>query len=181
MSSFIIASIQCVLVPVAVCAYIFYLILQRQQLKAPPQQIGDLFQLVGAKGSRIQNEAAVALSKLVQYDGAGTWPPRADHVNWPPALVPYRETYFEMVPLLSSAAASLDDHINNEIRKDFRAKMRTLLKQRISIKEVEDIMFMAELGGPGSLPRSAYNGFYSCVAVCRHMYRYFICATLMLI
>jgi hypothetical protein len=176
MSSHMITSIQFVFVPVAVCAYFVYLILQRRQPKAPPQQIGDLFRPEWAKDSNIQNEAAVALSKLVQYDGAGTWPPRSDHVNWPRALVPYRDTYFEMVPLLSSAAASLDDNINNAIREDFRTKMRKLLKQRIDIQEVEDIMFAAELGGPGSLPRSSYNGFYNCIAVCRHMYRYTILA-----
>lgn len=172
MSSSVITSIQFVLLLLAVCTYIVYLIPQRPQLRPLTQQIGELFRLRWTKDSKIQNEAAVALSKLIQYDGAGTWPPRADHVNWPPALVPYRDTYFEMVPLLSTAKASLDDHINNIIREDFRAKMRKLLKQRINIQEVEEIMAATELDGPGSLPRSALNGFYNCVAVCRHMYRY---------
>lgn len=180
MSSFVLSSIQFVLVPIAVCTYVVYLGLRRHQLKDPAQQVDNQFELGRDKNSEIQNVAAVALTKLVEYDGAGTWPPRTDHVNWPPALIPYRDTYFEMVPFLSSAAASLDDDINNKIRKDFRAQMRKLLKQGINIQEVEDIMFAAELGGPESLPRDAYNAFYNCVAVCRHMYRYSILTALLL-
>lgn len=179
MSPIMINSIQIMLFFLAVCTYIVYLILPRLQKRSSTQQNGDLSRLDWTEYSKIQNEAAVALLKLVQYDGAGTWPPRADHVNWPPALVPYRDTYFEMVSLLSSATASLDDHINNNRREDFRVKMRMLLKQKINTQEVEDIMVAAELGDPESLSRSAHNGFYNCVAVCRHMYRYSNLATLM--
>jgi hypothetical protein len=165
-------SVQLVVVMIAICAYIVYLVLQRQHLKAPPQRVDDPFGLRWNKDLELQNEAAVALCKLIQYDGAGKWPPRVDHDNWPPALVPYKEIYLEMIPLLSSPSVSLDDTINNDIRKRFRTRMSNLLQQRINTQEVEDIMFAAELGGPGSLPRSSYNGFWNCVALCRHMYRY---------
>ncbi|KAH6639607.1 hypothetical protein C7974DRAFT_135175 [Boeremia exigua] len=172
MSSSIVASLQFVLLFLAVCTYVVYLILQRPQPRSPTQELGARLGRDRSEDPKIQNEASFALSKLVHYDGAGTWPPRTDHINWPPALIPYRNTYFEMVPLLSSAAASLDDDTNIRIRNDFRIKMRTLLKQSINIQEVERIMVAAEMASPQSLSRSAYNGFYNCVAVCRHMYRW---------
>lgn len=166
-------SIQAVLLVLTVCTCVVYLTLQKPQPRCPT--LHNNTETTAPRWDdtlNAQNEVVIALSKLIQLDGAGTWPPRTDHVNWPPALVPYRDTYFEMAPLLSATRASLDDYQNRHVIERFRAKMRKLLEQRIDLEEVNNILIAAERGDPGSLPRSCYNAFYNCVAVCRHMYRY---------
>ncbi|KAK3337589.1 cytochrome P450 [Cercophora scortea] len=117
-------------------------------------------------------EVAVALSQLINDDGAGSWPPRADHDNWPLALRPYKEIYLEVVPYLSEPTVSLDDSINAERQSKFRDSMRKLLAERINISEVVAILGAVEKGDWSVLSRDSYNGFYSCIAVCRHAFRW---------
>ena len=123
---------------------------------------------------RSQHEAAYALADLCESDGAGEWPPKANHTAWPAALRPYKEVYLAMVPHLPAAKPSLDDSTNDQQRIMFRSRMRKLLAEKVSIFEVEEIMRAVEQGYWTALPQDAYNGFYSCVAVCRHAYRYVI-------
>lgn len=117
------------------------------------------------------HEVASVLWELVQKDGAGTWPPKANHDSWPMALRPYKDVYLEIVPLLSDAEPSLDDNVNNGRRNRYRALMRKLLTERVNISQVKEILESVEAGNWDVLPRDAYNGFYACVAVCRHAYR----------
>lgn len=116
-------------------------------------------------------ETASVLLELFDKDGAGAWPPKANHDLWPMPLRPYKDIYLELVPMLPAAEPSLDDNVNNERRNRYRSLMRKLLKERINIAEVEQIMAAVEAGNWDVLPRDAYNGFYACVAVCRHAYR----------
>ncbi|KAM7210852.1 hypothetical protein V8F06_013766 [Rhypophila decipiens] len=118
------------------------------------------------------HEVASALTELIEKDGAGEWPPRSDHDNWPQALRPYKDIYLELIPLLSAAPPSLDDAVNTVRREKYRALMRKLLTERINIAVVEAIMSSVEAGNLSVLPRDAINGFYCCVAVCRHAYRW---------
>ena len=127
--------------------------------------------LDGTSITKNRHETAVVLSELVEKDGAGSWPPNVDHDNWPKALQPYKDIYLELIPLLSSAAPSLDDDVNNERRDRYRSLMRKLLAERINISEVQQIMAAVEAGDWTALPRDTYNGFYCCVAVSRHAYR----------
>lgn len=120
-----------------------------------------------------QHETALALIDLVDEDGAGAWPPRADHNSWPLAIRPYKDIYLELVSLLPTAEPSLDDAVNNERIQTYRLLMRTKLAQRIDIAQVVEILANVEAGNQEVLPRAAYNGMYCCVAVCRHAYRYF--------
>lgn len=118
-----------------------------------------------------RHEAASILLELIEKDGAGAWPPKANHDSWPMALRPYKDIYLELVPLLPAAKSSLDDKINNERINKYRSLMRKLLTERINITEVKEVLAAVEAGDWNVLPRDAYNGFYACVAVCRHAYR----------
>jgi len=113
-----------------------------------------------------------AFTTLLDQDGAGTWPPRANHSSWPTALRPYKEVYLEMVPYLSAATPSLDDAVNQERRSAFRSAMRRLLAERVNQVWVTRIMRQLEAGNVEILPQDQINGFYCAVAVCRHAYRY---------
>ncbi|KAK9424052.1 putative indoleamine 2,3-dioxygenase [Seiridium unicorne] len=119
-----------------------------------------------------RHELTSAFTSLINEDGAGTWPPKANHTNWPSALRPYREVYLEMVPYLSTATPSLSDAVNRERCISFRSSMRGLLAERVSNVKVDGIMRQMENGNLDILPRDQINGFYCVVAVCRHAYRW---------
>ena len=130
---------------------------------------GNVYKLEDLKSLGDQHETGSVLSDLVEKDGAGAWPPYTDHESWPPALQPYKGIYLELVPLLP-AEPSTDDSVHEYRRQKYQGLMRKLLSERIDIAEVEGVMGAFEAQG-SSLRRDAYNGFYCCIAVCRHAYR----------
>ena len=133
-------------------------------------ETGNISRIQDLRTLKGRHETASILTELFDRDGAGAWPPKANHDSYPMALRPYKDIYLELVPLLSAAEPSLDDNVNNERRNKYRSLMRKLLTERIKIAQVEEIMAAVEAGN-WVLPRDAYNGFYACVAVCRHAYR----------
>ncbi len=133
-------------------------------------ETGNISRIQDLRTLKGRHETASILTELFDRDGAGAWPPKANHDSYPMALRPYKDIYLELVPLLSAAEPSLDDNVNNERRNKYRSLMRKLLTERINIAQVEEIMAAVEAGN-WVLPRDAYNGFYACVAVCRHAYR----------
>ena len=120
---------------------------------------------------RTQNQTASVLSDMVEEDGAGAWPPKANHDSWPSVLRPYQDIYLELAPLLPAAEPSLDDDVNNVRRESYRALMRRLLEERVDIAAVEKIVADIDAGKSGIMSNAEYNGFYACIAVCRHAYR----------
>lgn len=118
-----------------------------------------------------QHEVAAVMSRLIDIDGAGAWPPNANHEAWPIALRPYKEIYFQLIPILSAASPSLDDDVNNKRREKYRSMMRKLLMEQINIPQVVAILAVVEAGNWDLFPR---DGFYCCVTVCRHAYRYVV-------
>lgn len=133
--------------------------------------MGNVSRIQNFRALRNQHETASDLLELVDKDGAGTWPPKTNHDSWPMVLRAYKDIYLELVPLLPAAEVSLDDNVNNERRHHYRSLMRKLLIERINIAEVEKIMTAAESENWKVISRDAYNGYYACVAVCRHAYR----------
>jgi hypothetical protein len=121
-----------------------------------------------------RHETAALLSDLILKDGAGEWPPRSNHATatWPAALRPYRDIYNEMAPLLPTANVSLDDEVNRRRIVNFRSRFQTLLREQVDLAQVEILLKAAEAGQWDVFPRDTYNGFYACVAWCRHAYRY---------
>ncbi|KAK3299617.1 uncharacterized protein B0H64DRAFT_430588 [Chaetomium fimeti] len=120
------------------------------------------------------HETAALLADLIRKDGAGCWPPRAehDHTAWPAALRPYREIYEEVAPLLPTEHASLDDEVNKARITNFRSRLQQLLRERIDLAQVEELLQAADAGRWDVFPRDTYNAFYACVAWCRHAYRW---------
>ncbi|KAK3356582.1 hypothetical protein B0T25DRAFT_537007 [Lasiosphaeria hispida] len=120
------------------------------------------------------HETAARLANMIHKDGAGTWPPRAEHAPsyWPPALRPFREIYQEMAPLLPEANPSLDDDVNRERIAYFRSRFWKLLSDKVNLEEVSALLAAAEAGRWDVFPRDVYNAFYVCVAWCRHAYRW---------
>lgn len=119
----------------------------------------------------VSYEPASALCTLIDDDGAGAWPPKSDHDNWPLALRQYKLIYWELAPSLSAVTPSTDDAINKERRQNYRSLMRKLLSERINESRVRTVMAAAEAGNWDLFPRDAYNGFYCCIACLRHAYR----------
>jgi hypothetical protein len=129
--------------------------------------IHDIKELAGC------HETAASLITLIDKDGAGSWPPRANHEHstWPVALRPYKDIYYEMAPLLPSANVSLDDDVNRERIIYFRSRFRKLLNERVDLGQVTLLLQAADAGRWDVFPRDTYNAFYCCIAWCRHAYR----------
>ena len=161
--------ILCVLAALVIVSGI---VLWRRPLRLPETDETDsVLRIQDLNSLKVRHETASILSELLDDDGAGAWPPKTNHTSWPKALRPYKMIYLELVPLLPTANPSLDDNVNNERRNTYRSHMRKLLNERINIAEVEDIMASVEAGNWDILPRDQFNGFYACIAVCRHAYR----------
>lgn len=149
-------------------------VLSWRKLQKPNKHVDEMGNLRKYRDLRVlkyQHETAAILSDLVDKDGAGAWPPKANHDSWPAALKPYKDIYFECIPLLPAADPSTDDDVNQERRDRYRSLMLRLLRERINVAEVESIMKAVEAGDWNTCPRDAYNAVYCCVAVCRHAYR----------
>jgi len=155
-----------------VVATVITLAIRHFNRKVPLALAGNDTRYQTLKAQSQEHEAAWRLQRLVERDGAGTWPPKCTYDAWPAALRPYQDIYFEMVPDFPTADASLDDEANTKRRTAFRAKMRKLFDERINVADVRSILEAVEDGNNSRLPRDKYNAFYCAVAVCRHMYRW---------
>ncbi len=85
-----------------------------------------------------QHEVAEVLEDLIHKDGAGSWPPRANHSHstWPVALQAYKEIYLQLASLLPEASASIDDEVNRAKVHHFRSQYQRLLHERVPLHEV---------------------------------------------
>lgn len=119
-----------------------------------------------------KHEVARTLQCLIETDGAGSWPPRARHVDgWPEALRPYHEVYLQLVPALSHDGILPEDIVSYNRCLEYRGRMRELLARRIDLDAVANIMASVENRDRSLLDRGAYNGFYACIALSRHAFR----------
>ncbi|KAI9164170.1 hypothetical protein HJFPF1_05810 [Paramyrothecium foliicola] len=116
----------------------------------PKQQtIQDVQMLAG------KHEVAAALYNLIQTDGAGAWPPRANHSrsSWPEALRPYKEVYLQMSSLLASTPTSQEDSVNMLRMKAFRKTFQNLLDESIDLSQVIGLLEAADAGRWDLFPR----------------------------
>ena len=156
---------------IAVLMFAFSLMWRHRTSRTKATKINDIPETEALSLIKHRHEIINAYSDLIEKDGAGSWPPRAKHYSWSHALSPYHDIYLELAPLLSTEQVSLDDGYNTERINDFRSRMRKLLKERIDVAEVREILTAVEAGNWNLIDREAYNGFYSCIAACRHAYR----------
>jgi hypothetical protein len=123
------------------------------------------------KALKIRHDVHSAFMTLINDEGAGSWPPRATHDEFPPALRSYRQIYAAMAPLLATANPSLDDECNKIRCQEFRSRMQALLTEKVDMKAARSALETVQSGNWDAFPRDAYNGFYSCIACLRHAYR----------
>lgn len=145
-----------------------------QSQHSPQNDLDDLRHLQ----EDVQHDVLSAFLKLVDDDGAGHWPPKANHDEWPLPLRPYKDIYLMMAPSLVTADPSRDDELNRKRRQEFRSRMEALLTDCIDIEAAESSLAAVAAGDWDSFSREAYNGFYSCIACLRHAYRYEVGTTL---
>ncbi|KAI0458561.1 hypothetical protein F5B21DRAFT_512050 [Xylaria acuta] len=119
-----------------------------------------------------RHKVAAALVTMIDRDGAGDWPPRANHESWPAAILPYRTIYVELLPLLYTDTPSLDDNANAARRERYRATIRSLFRERIDLATVIRIFEEVEADNWTTISRDTLNGFYCCMALSRHAYRW---------
>lgn len=120
------------------------------------------------------HEVANLLTALIREDGAGSWPPRANHrhLTWPAALQPYKEVYLELAPLLPQHGSSLDNKTNVARITNFRFQFSKRLSQRVDLNQVKQLLEAVDAGRWDVFPRDVYNAFYCCIASSRHAYRW---------
>jgi hypothetical protein len=139
-----------------------------------------------------RHKVAEVLHDLINKDGAGSWPPNANHKHstWPVPLQPYKEIYLELAELLPQEVPSLDDQLNFVRINDFRRRFRGLLVERVDLDAVKQVRIhktpgtlksqakatklfdAANAGRWDVFPRDVYNALYCCIASCRHAYRW---------
>ncbi|KAI2473630.1 hypothetical protein F4781DRAFT_379654 [Annulohypoxylon bovei var. microspora] len=119
-----------------------------------------------------QNTVAASLALMVDRDGAGDWPPKANHDSWPEPLLPYKTIFLELLPWLATATPSLDDAVNTERRETYRGTMKKLLQDRVHLASVMKILEDVEADNWSLISRDVLNAFYCCICVCRHAYRW---------
>jgi hypothetical protein len=122
---------------------------------------------------RKHHETAGRLQDLIEFDGAGSWPPQACHnTAWPIALRPYHDVYLKLAKSLPTANVPLDKEIVSKRRLEYRAQMRNLLHNNVDLSAVEEILSVTEAMDRSVLSEKAYNGFYACIAISRHAFRF---------
>ncbi|RYC62363.1 hypothetical protein CHU98_g3846 [Xylaria longipes] len=119
-----------------------------------------------------QHKVAASLITMIDRDGAGDWPPRANHESWPAAILPYRSIYVELLPLLYTDTPSLDDNANTKRRERYRVAVKGLLRDKIDLSAVIRILEEVEANSWDTISRDTFNGFYCCIALSRHAYRW---------
>lgn len=123
------------------------------------------------KSLRMRHDVHSAFMTLINDEGAGSWPPRATHDNFPLALSPYGKVYAAIAPFLATSNPSLDDEYNKLRCQEFRSRMQALLTEKVDVEAARRTLEAVESGNWDVFPRDAYNGFYSCIATLRHAYR----------
>jgi hypothetical protein len=88
-----------------------------------------------------RHEVMTALAVLILEEGAGDWPPNAqhDHEMWPSALTAYHDVYIEMAPVLPQLEPSLDNDVNLRRISAFREKYKDLLRRHVDLNEIKTV------------------------------------------
>ena len=141
----------------------------RDEDRFPANQMVD-----GIKSYTDYHETAAVLHELIEKDGAGSWPPRANYnlASWPVSIRSYKRIYMDLAPLIPQAKPSLDDRVNLARISSFREQFRKLPREQIDLAQVNHLLDAADAGRWDVFPRDVYNAFYCCIASSRHAYRW---------
>ncbi len=116
-----------------------------------------------------EDDTFACLHQLVAL-GGGSWPPRTTYGNeWPPALRAYHKAYKIMAPTLSTEDISMDDEHNLHRTSTFRMGM----KEALESVDLEAVCTLLGKNDRDSVMTPAdWNGFFACIALSRHAYRF---------
>lgn len=131
----------------------------------------ELLTFKSLRASSLPHPVKSEILRMVDEDGASSWPPASDHENWPFVLRPYKDIYLETAPMLPTASISLDEDVDQNRRLRYRQHMQRLLLEHIDLQETVRLLDQVESGCWDAMTKEAYNGFYSCIASLRHAYR----------
>ncbi|KAJ7230444.1 hypothetical protein GGX14DRAFT_583231 [Mycena pura] len=120
----------------------------------------------------LQHPAMTCLRDLVVLGGGGSWPPRASYRDtWPPPLRAYDSVWRAMEASFPVSQSSTDMAHNRTLIDSFRSRMRSQLEQQVTIGNVQFALQRAE-SDPESCSQAAWLGFWLCVSILRHSYRW---------
>lgn len=123
-----------------------------------------------AKALESDHATVKSFQTLIDTDGAGSWPPRAEHGSqWPRALRPYHEIYCTLCSDLPYTSNLDDDEENSRRCAIFRGNMVNLLRSRVDLAAVESILNGSSQ--EAKMSSASWNGFLSCIAYSRHAFR----------
>ncbi|KAI1273572.1 hypothetical protein F5Y07DRAFT_391210 [Xylaria sp. FL0933] len=136
----------------------------------------------GEKGEKIRklqsfaayHDVAASLATLINRDGAGDWPPRTSYKSWPTALLPYQKILLEVLPSLATEAPLLDVASDIKRRERFRRFMERLLHENVHLPSAIKVLDEIKTDKWDHLSRDQLNGFFCCIALSRHAYRWAI-------
>ncbi|KAJ5105040.1 hypothetical protein NUU61_002387 [Penicillium alfredii] len=147
-----------------------------QQIQLVPEQqhvpiTSEDAYILRAKTLKSDHATVISFQTLIETDGAGSWPPRAEHgPQWPSPLRPYHEIYRTLCSSLP-CTANLDDDEANVCRcTEFRSRMAKLLRSHIDLTAVDSVLRGSTQ--ETEMSPAAWNGFLSCIAYSRHAFRW---------
>ncbi|KAL4912837.1 hypothetical protein BDW62DRAFT_215997 [Aspergillus aurantiobrunneus] len=119
----------------------------------------------------VDHATVTSLQTLIDTDGAGSWPPRAEHGSqWPSALRPYHDIYQALCASLPCTTNLDDDEANTRRCMDFRSRMAKLLQSHIDLDSVKSVLDGSSQ--EAEMSPASWNGFLSCIAYSRHAFRW---------
>lgn len=123
----------------------------------------------------MSESSGALLEHLIEFDGAGSWPPVAATSDaWPAALVPYdlvaREVP-ERMCILCDDELPLDQSGQRKVIDAFRAWLAKCLQESVDLDAVMALL-PSEGGASPSMGQATCNGFFGCLTYLRHAYRW---------
>ncbi|KAF7289052.1 hypothetical protein HMN09_01353400 [Mycena chlorophos] len=116
--------------------------------------------------------AAVDRLRNLVLSGGGEWPPRATYRDtWPREMQIYDTLWREMESLFPVLESSTDNAHNRKLIDSFRARMRSLLAERVDMRDVQNALERAA-ADPDSCSQAAWLGMWLVVSMLRHAYRW---------
>ncbi|EGN94595.1 hypothetical protein SERLA73DRAFT_77957 [Serpula lacrymans var. lacrymans S7.3] len=132
---------------------------------------GSCVAYTSESGSDHDHPISLALHNLIST-GGDAWPPRATfEETWPPCLRPYHHVFQRVAPFIPVEEASLDDEHNRHVIETFRARVRQELVDSVCLEDVK-VALLEEEGTSERLSTSAWLGFFACISMLRHAYRW---------
>ncbi|KAF4551402.1 Hypothetical protein D9617_13g099000 [Elsinoe fawcettii] len=125
-----------------------------------------------ANTTKASSKVGAEITRLINEDGAGQWPPAAESDHWPGPLQAYRFIYTSTAPLLATGETGLSEHDVVVRRKEYRAIVSKLLNEQVDVDKIHTSLEIWRQGPLDMHQRKSLNGFFACISMLRHAYRW---------